>query len=271
MEAARLCENVRTEIHGNKQLWDAWTPSHLRSSVYDVDSFRRGGISLTPLEVEEVGSVKGKTLLHLQCHFGLDTLSWVRLGAEATGVDFSGVSIRAARELAESVRVPARFVEADVEDSALDLGQRFDIVYTSYGALSWINDLHSWADVIARHLKPGGFFYMVELHPILGMLDDQGKHLKYPYFPSKEALVSEESGSYAGAEHGPMKCYQWSHSVGEIVTTLIDRGLSLVYVHEFPYSTQNCYPFLVQADPGRYVVQDYPGLLPLMFSIRATR
>jgi SAM-dependent methyltransferase len=261
---------MKSQTNANRKLWDTWTKLHVESEFYDLQAFERGGTTLTKVELEEVGPIKGKSLLHLQSHFGLDTLSWARLGANVTGIDFSPEAVAKARELSGNLKIPARFFVADVENPATDLKEDFDVVFTSYGVLSWLNDLSSWATVIARHLKPGGFFYMVELHPVLGMLDDDGKHFKYPYFERQAPIVSEETVSYAGGAHSAMVCYQWSHSISEIMSVLINAGLRIEYLHEFPYCTQPCYPFLIESEPGRYVARYYPDLLPLMFSIKAT-
>lgn len=261
---------MRPETRANRDLWDTWTPLHVGSDFYDVASFRAGGSTLAPIEIEEIGDVTGKSLLHLQCHFGLDTLSWARRGARVTGVDFSATAIERAQALAEELGLDARFVCADVEALGDVLPDQFDVIFTSYGVLSWLSDLRPWARAIARALRPGGFFYLVEFHPVLGMLDETGSRLKYSYFADPVPVVSDETATYAGAEHPPMPCYQWSHGLSDIIAALVDAGLRLDYLHEFPYCVHPCYPYLVESEPGRYVVRDYPGALPLLFSIRAS-
>lgn len=157
----------KSELELNRGYWDEATRLHLRGDLYGVQEFKAGGCRLHRVEVEEVGDVRGKRLLHLQCHFGLDTLSWARHGAVVTGVDFSTESIAGARRLAGETGIQAEFVCSDLYElpETLPSFHSFDIVYTSYGVLCWLPDLASWAGVIARYLKPGGFFYIAEAHP----------------------------------------------------------------------------------------------------------
>lgn len=173
----------------NRALWDAWTPIHERSAFYDVDAFRAGQLTLNSIEREQLEDVTGKQLLHLQCHFGLDTLSWARLGAEVTGVDFSERAIALARRLASEAGIPATFVCTNVYDLPLTWAARFDLAYASYGAIPWLPDLTAWARVIARSLRMGGSFHVIEFHPLVGMLDEDGHTLKYPYFAQTGAVT----------------------------------------------------------------------------------
>jgi SAM-dependent methyltransferase len=255
----------------NRRLWNTWTPLHLYSSFYDVEAFRNGRLTLTDLEQEELGDVRGKALLHLQCHFGLDTLSWARKGAHVTGVDFSDESLRVARALAAELRLDAEFICADMGGTERVFGEGFDVVYTSFGVIAWLSDLRAWGRLIAKNLKPGGIFYIIEFHPVLGMLDTDGQRFTYSYFAEHEPAAVEEVQSYTGAAHPPQVCYQWTHSLSDVLNALIAAGLRIEYVHEFPFTLHACYPFLVESEPGRYVVRDHPDLLPLTFSIRATR
>lgn len=256
----------------NRSLWDGWARLHFSSPFYDVEGFRAGKSSLCPVEVEEVGEVEGKTLLHLQCHFGLDTLSWARRGAVVTGVDFSEEAIALARALSAELGIPATFLCANVYDLPQLLPRQFDVVFTSYGVLGWLPDLDRWAEVVAHHLRPGGTFYMVEFHPVLGMLDEDGETLAYPYFPQAEPLKSEARGSYAVPDaEFTATAYEWPHSLGEVVTALLQAGLRLEFLHEFAYSTCGCWPFLQEVEPGKWVWKGRTNQFPHMFSVRATR
>ncbi len=256
----------------NRALWDGWTKLHTASAFYDVDGFKAGASTLKPVERDELGEVSGKTLLHLQCHFGLDTLSWAREGAVVTGVDFSEEAIARARSLSAELDLPATFLCSNLYDVPEVLNAAFDIVFTSYGVLTWLPDLDRWAQIGARCLKPGGTFYLVEFHPFVSMLDNEGQRIAYPYFLGDEPLQFEEAGSYAEPEADfTHTAYEWPHSLGEIVTALLKAGLTLEHLHEFPYST---YPFpwcLDQEQPDRYVWKDRALTVPLMFSIKATR
>ena len=252
----------------NRALWDRWVDLHMRSEFYDVAGFRAGASSLKPLEREELGDVAGRSLLHLQCHFGMDTISWARLGARVTGVDFSEPAVEAARGLARELSTPARFVPADVLE--LDLGERFDVVFTSYGAICWLEDLARWAHTIVRHLRPGGVFYMVEFHPLAGALSDDGRRLEAPYLSTGRAERYDQSGSYAdpgaGTEH---PSYEWHHGLGDVVAALLAAGLELEFLREHAWSSYGCFPYLQQEGPHRWVIRGGNRHLPLMFSIRA--
>lgn len=259
-------------LEANRRLWDTWTGLHTRSDFYRVEAFKAGESSLKHIELQELGSVAGRSLLHLQCHFGLDTLSWARLGAHVTGVDFSPEAIRVARSLAHELGLAAAFHCAELTELPSVLRGSFDIVFTSYGVLSWLPDLNRWADLIARYLNPGGVFYMVEFHPVLAMFDDEGRDLRYSYFPDPQPLAFEGTKSYAGNDsHEPITHYEWNHNLGEVITALAAAGLHIEFVHEFPYSVDGCYPFLVEIGPEKFVMKDHPEGIPLLFSICARR
>jgi SAM-dependent methyltransferase len=268
-------------LRANRDLWDAWTGIHTASEFYDVPSFRDGRqpIRLAGYEREEIGPVAGKSLLHLQCHFGLDTLSWARLGANVTGADFSERAVESARALAAEIGVPATFVLSNLYDLPDALEGEFDIVYTSRGVLGWLPDVAGWARVAARFVKPGGTFYVTEIHPTAQVFENDGVapgelRLAYPYWSHTEPLTFDVHGSYADpdaatdptlVEHG------WDHSLGEIVTALIDAGLRIEFLHEFDFCEWKL-DFLVEGDDGRWRLPDgTKGQLPLFFSIRATK
>lgn len=261
----------------NRALWDEWTGLHEGSDFYDVAGFKAGKDSLRPIEVAELGDVAGKRLLHLMCHFGLDTLSWARRGAIATGTDISARSIALAQRLAEELGIPASFVRADVYDLPRALAGTFDVVYTSYGVLHWLPDLAGWARVIAHFLEPGGVFYMVETHPFMRVFDTRDPELRaaLPYFYSPEPYRFEARGSYAAPSSGKEAAtpgYMWDHGIGEVVTSLASAGLRVEYLHEFPYSARQIFPGMEQGEDGWWRL---PGerqrAVPLLFSLRATR
>jgi SAM-dependent methyltransferase len=260
----------------NRKLWDARVPAHARSDFYDLDSFKAGAPALKPLELEELGDVDGKSLLHLQCHFGQDTLDWARRGARVTGIDFSSQAIDRAKSLAQEINLPATFVESDIDSLPDNLSGSFDIVFTSYGVVMWLPDIRRWAEVVAHFLKPGGTFYIVEFHPVSWIFDEESETLKvkYPYFNSGEPLALPSTGSYAdpGGSSGTFTEYSWCHSLADIVTALIDAGLHLAYVHEFPYTSYPQFPQLMDRQPdGTFRLKNGDGSVPLMFSIQATK
>lgn len=263
-------------FQANRKLWDAWTAINSRSKFYNVAGFKQSKCTLLDIELEEVGDVQGKKLLHLQCHFGMDTLSWARLGADVTGVDFSGDAITLAHSLAQELNIPAQFVHCNIYDLPIHLSQQYDIVFTSAGVLCWLPDLKRWAEIIAQFLKPGGLFYIREFHPFEFMFDDSNEKLvptmHYPYFHSDEPIYCEEEGNYADVNSKIIyRNYEWSHHLGEIITSLIDAGLRIEFLHEFPFITYKSRPFLVQGEDGFWRYPDLAGGLPLMFSIRAVK
>jgi SAM-dependent methyltransferase len=267
-------------LRDNRRLWDRWTEINSASEFYDVAAFRDGTrpIRLADYEREEIGPVEGKSLLHLQCHFGLDTLSWARLGAQVTGADFSEAGIAAARALAAEVDVAATFVVSNLYDLPDVLDGQFDVVYTSRGVLGWLPDIDGWARVAAHFVKPGGIFYVTEIHPVAQVFENEGVEPgelrpTYPYWSHRDALKFDVNGSYADptaatdglVEHG------WDHSLGEIVTALIDAGLRIEFLHEFDF-VEWPIDFLVKGDDGRWrMPPDTKGELPLFFSLKATK
>ena len=269
----------RASFDANRSLWDAWTAVHASGDFYDLEAFKAGGVRLRPYEVELVGDVAGKTLLHLQCHFGIDTLSWARLGALVTGADLSPAAIDLATRLAiELGFLDARFVLSNLYDLPANLDGRFDVVYTSRGVLGWLPDIRAWAAVVAHFVAPGGIFFITEAHPVMNVFEDEGVRpgelkLAYPYWEHREPLVFPVQGSYAdkSADVGVQTEHSWDHGLGEIVTALIDAGLRIETLVEHPFLDWST-DFLVEAEPGRYVLPEGAGgELPLMFSLRARK
>jgi SAM-dependent methyltransferase len=262
-------------MKNNRELWNEITPIHAQSKFYDVEGFKKGSSGmLYPVELEEMGDVRGKSLLHLQCHFGMDTLSWARLGAKVTGVDFSDKSIALARSLSEELGMEADFICSDIYKLSDVLYEKFDIVYTSGGVLCWLPDLKKWAEIISHFLKPGGFFYILEGHPFSCVFDDSPDatepKVKYPYFHGPEPDKWEPEGDYAEPDavvtHGS---YEWTHSMGDIINSLIATGLRIEFLHEFPEIFYKCYAFMEQDDSGRWRVKG--DKLPLIFTLKATK
>jgi SAM-dependent methyltransferase len=250
-----------------------WADAHVRSEVYDVDGFKRGRSSLCAVELDEVGDVRGKSLLHVQCHFGLDTLSWARLGAKATGADFSDKAIATAKALASELDIPAEFVCSDVYSLPEVLDAQFDVVYTSAGVLCWLPDLAKWGKTVAHFVAPGGFFYIREFHPTADMFDYEkpAPTIRWPYFHTPEPMLEIDRGSYGGAAGTGVVKYEWFHSLSDVINALIGAGLRIEFVHEFPFTTYKSHAWLTQGDDGLWRYEAVPNSIPLMFSIRATR
>ena len=258
-------------IATNRALWDGWTALHAKSRFYDVDAFRAGASTLNALELEQVGDVTDRTLLHLQCHFGLDTLSWARRGARVTGVDFSQSAIDMARTLAAETGLDATFVCADVCSLPASLNEAFDIVFTSYGVLPWLPDLERWAAGIERCLRPGGVLHLVEFHPLADMLGKDGRTIVRPYFgTAAEPERSRERGSYAEPEAAfEHDAYYWAHPLSEVVQAILASGLALRSLTEHPMSPYNCYPFTVESESGTWSMPSGRLALPLTYALSA--
>ena len=255
----------------NKMLWNKRAEVHFNSEFYNVSAFKEGKSSLNNIEIEEMGDVVGKTLLHLQCHFGMDTISWAKLGAVATGLDFSETAIHLARLLANQLGEKVNFVCCNVYDAQQHLDEKFDIIYTSYGTIGWLPDLKKWANVIYDLLKPGGRFYIVDFHPIIWMFDQNFEHFKYSYFNSGEPII-EESGSYAVKDPSLQnKEYGWNHGLGEIIGALINSGLQLLLFNEHSYSPYNCFNNLVETEPGKWKVRSLEDKIPMLYSLAASK
>jgi SAM-dependent methyltransferase len=258
-------------VAANLAHWNELARIHERpSAYYDVDAFRAGGISLRPLEREEVGEVRGKSLLHLQCHFGLDTLSWARLGARVTGVDLSDHALERARALAAECGLEARFIGADI-DSTAGFGETFDIVFTSFGTTVWLPDLDRWARLIARSLAPSGFFYIVDGHPFSHVLAD-GLHVAAPYFRGGPEHCEPGYGDYAVPDAKiETASYEWPHTLGGIVTALANAGLRIAFLHEHPFADWEFGRAMARGPDGYYRYEDpTAAAIPLMYSIKAT-
>jgi len=255
----------------NRALWNARVPHHLASRMYDLDGFIAGKNPLTAIELELLGDVKGKRILHLQCHFGQDTLSLARMGADATGLDISDAALDEARKLTERCGLKADWVLSNVAEHVPWLDERFGLVFTSYGTIGWLPDLKPWAANIKRYLKPGGRFVFVEFHPAVWMFDNDFTHVRYSYF-NRETIVEEEQGTYAdrGADIR-LTSYSWNHSLGEVLTVLLDEGLVPERFTELDGSPHDCFQGTVRGDDGLYRIKDMEGKIPMVYGLRAAK
>ncbi len=271
----------------NLRLWDTWTRVHEKAPGYDVEGFKAGLRSLTPVELRELGPLisEGTSLLHLQCHFGLDTLSCARLGADVVGLDFSGEAVALARRLADEVGLSARarFIQSDLYEADAALGgRRFEIVYVNWGAIEWLPDLGRWAAIVARHLEPGGTFYMAEIHPYAqGFEEVPGEpdvHIAHPYFhdPARPDVEPVER-DYADRDvrFDDLVAYGWTHDLEEIFGSLLTAGLRLEHFHEFPFSPCPWWDWMEEDEEHLWWLPDGKGGrrsdLPVTYSLRATR
>ncbi|QDY78082.1 class I SAM-dependent methyltransferase [Streptomyces qinzhouensis] len=261
----------------NQSNWDERVPIHMTSDFYELDAFRAGKDPLRDFELAEVGEVGGRSLLHLQCHIGLDTLAWARHGASrVVGLDFSQPAVASANALAAEIGLGperAEFVAADVYDAVEAVPEGpYDIVYTGVGALSWLPDIRRWAEIAASFVAPGGFLYLAEFHPITDVLDDEtGSHVVHDYF-AREPWVEEENGTYAdrSAETVHNRTVEWQHPIGDVVSALCATGLRLEFLHEHDVSLFNRFDSLEKRDGYLRFPVGQPRV-PLMYSLKASR
>jgi SAM-dependent methyltransferase len=263
-------------VQANQRTWDAWTRYHVASRFYNVEGFKAGRVTLDPIELAGPGDVTGKSLLHLQCHFGMDTLSWARRGATVTGIDFSNAAVAAARTLAAELGIDATFVHSDLYDLPQHLTGQFDVVFTSYGVLGWLPDLERWAHVVAHFLKPGGIFHIVEVHPVALLFDehcqDAELRLTYPYFQGSEPVREEKQGSFA-APDAPVHSvtYTWIHPLSEMIGSLLRAGLQITGFEEYPFLAWAFFPWMERRVDGFWQLPSAKDGIPLMFSLSATK
>ena len=266
-----MSDDPASYFEANRRKWDERVAIHRGSAFYDVPGFLAGKSALESHEPEEVGRVAGKSLLHLQCHFGLDTLSWARL-------DFSGEAVREGGALAAAAGLRAEFVRANVYDAVEALPARtFDVVYTGKGALNWLPDMEAWASVAARLVAPGGLLYLFEFHPFGDVFDDESPdalRIRYPYFPRTEPLFFDDPGSYTDGEAKTVHndSYEWSHTMGSIVTAIAQAGLAIEFLHEFDHLCWQQLSWMAPGEePGTWVLPEHRESVPLMYSIRARK
>ena len=270
----------KSYFDANRASWNKRTAVHKDSAFYDLESFKKGQSSLNEIELRELGDVKGKALLHLQCHFGMDTFSWAREGAIVTGVDLSDEAINLANDINNELKLNATFICSNIYDlmeveEAAFSGKRaaasFDFVFTSYGTIGWLPDLDLWARVIAHFLKPGGTFYIVDFHPVLWMMDENFQHIKYDYF-NTSVIAEDHVGTYADL-NAPIQSmeYSWNHSFSEIFAALLKYKLSIVELNEYPYSPYNCFNNVEQGPDKMWRVKNMDEKMPMIYSIKAVK
>ena len=253
----------------NRQLWNEKTAHHTASAFYDMEGWLAGATSLKHPELELLGDVQGKSILHLQCHFGQDSLSLARMGARVTGTDISDSAINYAAQLNEQLVLDARFIEADTYSVPDKLQQQFDIVFTTYGVIGWLPDMQRWADVVARMLKPGGRLVFVEFHPAVWMFDNQFTHVQYSYF-NRGPIIETLQGTYADRDADiQMKEIGWNHALSDVLQSLINAGLEITVFKEYDYSVYNCFSNTIETAPGQWQIKGMESKLPMMYALEA--
>ena len=258
-------------IEINRQSWNNRTDAHLKSEFYDLDGFLNGKNSLNEIELNLLGDINGKSILHLQCHFGQDTISLERLGATVTGVDLSDKAIESAKQIAHDTYSKATFICCDLYDLPNHLNEKFDIVYTSYGTIGWLPDLDKWGRIISNFLKENGKFVFVEFHPVVWMFDDNFDKIGYRYFNSG-AIIETETGTYADKKADISQSYiMWNHGLGEVINSLISNGLEIEALDEFDYSPYNCFNKTVEFEPKKFRIEHLNNKIPMVYSIMAIK
>lgn len=253
----------------NKFLWNQKTEYHYSSDFYDVAGFLQGRSSLNEIELALLGDVSGKSILHLQCHFGQDTLSLARMGAQVTGADLSEAAIAKAKELNDKLQLGGEFVCSDLYALPDVLHSKFDVVFTSYGTIGWLPDIERWASVVANYLKPGGHFVFVDFHPVMWMFSNDFSNVQYSYFHG-DPIVESLEGTYADKD-APIKATEvgWNHGLAEVMSALKSAGLDIRTFQEYDYSPYNCFSNMVEAAPGKYFIVGMEKKLPMVYSLVA--
>jgi ubiquinone/menaquinone biosynthesis C-methylase UbiE len=257
-------------IEINRQSWNNRTDTHIQSEFYNQAGFLKGKNSLNDIELNLLGKIKGKSILHLQCHFGQDTISLGRLGADVTGVDLSDKAIDRAKQIAKDTNSNAKFICCDVYDLPNHLNEKFDVVFTSYGTIGWLPDLDKWAKIISRFLKPNGQFVFVEFHPVVWMFDDNFDKISFRYFNSG-AIIETENGTYADKKADITQSYvMWNHGLSEVINSLISNGLEINALDEFDYSPYNCFQNTLEFEPNKFRIEHLKNKIPMVYSVIAT-
>lgn len=265
-------------LAANRRNWDERVPIHRRdrTGFYAVERFIAGEKPLHAIEERELGDVAGKRLVHLQCHFGLDTLTLARQGAAATGIDFSLAAIAEARRLAAAIGITADFACADVYDARTAVTGHFDIVYTTWGTICWLPDLNAWARIIASLLLPGGFLYFADAHPHMLALEERDGRLVHEYpldTPADRPLVFDAPQTYSG-DPTPLaanRTYEWIHSPSRLINALLGAGLALEFLHEHAGLPWPPFPMCVRGEDGLWRLPDRIPAFPLSLSLRARK
>lgn len=257
-------------IQLNRKVWDDRVSVHARSSFYNVNGFLEGMNMLMPVELELLGHISGKRILHLQCHFGLDTLSLARMGAIVTGVDFSPKAIEEARKLATLTGLEANFVCSDIYHLPEVLSASYDIIFTSYGTIGWLPDLKQWASVVSHFMKSGSRFIMVDFHPVIWMLDNEMQRITYHY-QNKQEIREQVNGTYADQE-APLtgETISWNHSLSELITALLGQSLQLRQFKEYDYSPYPCFQDFIEHEPGKFRHNQHLDRLPYLYALECT-
>ena len=266
----------------NQANWDSRAHAHMFGNYGGKDELiadKTAISSVLAVDIDRFGDLTGKSVCHLQCHVGTDTIGFARRGASrVVGVDLSAESINYARDFAAQADADVEFIQSNVYDAREAVDGEFDLVYTSAGVLCWLPQVRGWAEVVAKLLAPGGTFFIRDDHPMFMAIGEDVSHglrIEQPYFEMPDPLTWEDEDSYVTTPGAPKltspRNHQWNHSLGEIVTALIDAGLTITALEETPYSAWRPWPELMVEDSRGFILRDNPERLPLQFAITATK
>jgi SAM-dependent methyltransferase len=265
-------------IDVNRASWNESADIHVedQTGFYGIDRFLAGEDVLGPIEAAEIGDVAGLDLLHLQCHIGTDTLSLARRGARVTGLDFSANALGHARSLAARAGIEARFIEGDVYDAPRLVDQAFDMVYTTWGTITWLPDVNRWGAAIAAVLKPRGRFYFADSHPSMTVLDEiDGKLVATLNWrtPSSIPLEFQKTQTYSGDRRTLVNSlnFEWNHPVSDVLMALVRHGLTIEHVAEHEALPWAMFPMMVRGDDRLYRLPAGVPRIPLSWSIKARK
>ncbi len=251
----------------NQNSWNSKVAYHLQSKMYDMDGFLAGKTSLKNIELDLLGDIKGKKILHLQCHFGQDSISLSRMGAEVVGIDLSDVAIVEAKKIAKKTKQNTRFIQCNIYDLPEFIDEKFDIVYTSYGVIGWLPDIDEWAKIISHFLYPKGRLIFVEFHPVLWMFDDKIEKIGYNYF-NDGPIIETSSGTYADKNAPITQEYvMWNHSTSEVINALIKNGLEIKSFDEYDYSPYDILHNSIEFENGKFRARHVGNKMPFVFSL----
>lgn len=257
-------------FEANRKAWNTKTGVHVQSKMYEIDAFKQGKSTLREVDLQWLGTrLKGKKVLHLQCHFGLDSFSLERLGANVTAMDLSDKAIKKAREMGSELGMQTEFICCNIYDLKNQLNDTFDWVFTSYGTIGWLPDLTEWSRIIDHFLKPGGHFFMAEFHPFIWTLDENYASFgEFSYFFQREPFVEDVCGTYTD-RNAPIRTheYSWNHHLGEVLGNLLDRNLVLERFEEFNYSPWPCFPDLEKVGEERWVFKKWGHKVPYFYAL----
>lgn len=258
-------------IEINRKAWNYKTPIHIGSEFYDNEAFLQGKNTLQDIELSMLGDIKGKSVLHLQCHFGQDSISLARMGANVTAIDLSDEAIKRAQKFAGQLNVDVEFICSDIYNIPSVLDREFDIVFTSYGVIGWLPDIKKWSEIVSHYLKPQGRFIFVEFHPLVWVFDDNFTTIAYDYFNTGE-IIETFAGTYADRNADvSYTTVCWNHSLSEVMGNLINSGIEIKQFEEFDYSPYPCFKNVEEVEKGKFKIKHLQYTMPMVYALEGMK